>query len=252
MRLLIPQNMFSAIFAMTLNDEMKENLSVVPSSLISKKLENGEGDIGFIPFMDLITHDDFYLSSKIAISFDGRLSTSYLYFTPEQKEINHLYLSGDVSSNEIILTKVLFSEKYNTDINFTLDTDPVEIGRKNYLIAGNVNFENENFKTGISFSDQVAELIDRPFVNFVAASKDENKLNEFNKMFGPIDQKIEKNLTNYLGKIGFDTELTGFINENYNSVYYDLTENEIEGMNELIKLVFYRQIINEIKELKLV
>lgn len=250
MKLVIPKNIFSAIFALSLPDEIKESIVVESSSLISREVKNGNADIGLMPTFDLLKNKDLFVSKKIGISFDGLLSNSYLHLIPGERSFTDIYINGDVSSNEIILAKILFAERFKSDVTIHLDTNPLEIGKKNYLIVGNDNMLDDNFKKGISFSDQVAELLDRPYVDFVLVSTDEEKLKSFTEKLDSWDKNIEENLETYLTKLDQNEDISEFIRLNFNSIYFEITENEIEGLHDLIKLPFYHGMIEEMVEVK--
>ena len=108
MKISIPQNIYSAIIAMQLPNKLKNNIEIVASSLITQNIKNDTADIGLIPIMDLLKNHDFYVSKKTAISFDGELSNSYIYYGEELENKTDVYLRGDVSSNEIIISKMLY------------------------------------------------------------------------------------------------------------------------------------------------
>ena len=106
------------------------------------------------------------------------------------------------------------------------------------------------FEKGISFSDQIAEMLDNPYVNFVLAAKDEGKLKEFTDKLVEFDKHIEDNIETYLDKINESTEVSEFIRLNLNSVYYEITENEVEALSDLIRLPFYHGMVEELFDLK--
>jgi len=249
MKLIIPKNIFSAIFALSMPDNIKDSISVEPASLISRELENGNADVGLMPSCDLIKHKDLFVSKKIGISFDGLLSNSYMHLQPAVQSFEDIHLTGDVTTNEIILTKILFAERFNSQITIHLDTKPAELGTKNYLIVGSDNYLEDNFNKGISVADQIAEMLDKPYVNFVLASKDENKLKDFTDRFNNWDKKIEDNLETYLAKINESEIVSEFIRLNFNSVYFEITENEIEALHDLLKLPFFHGMTDDIVEL---
>ncbi len=107
-------------------------------------------------------------------------------------------------------------------------------------------------QNGVSFADQFAELIDYPYVNFVLASTSEEKLKDFTSRLGKIDENITSKLDTLIDKLGIDTKLKTLIQDNKESVYFDLTDNEIEGLNEQIKLAYYHRIIEDIFEVNFV
>ena len=85
MKLIIPKNIYSALFALSLPDELKDSICVESSSLISREVKNGNADIALMPSLDLLKNNDLFVSKKIGISFDGLLSNSYLHLVPESK-----------------------------------------------------------------------------------------------------------------------------------------------------------------------
>jgi len=252
MNIAIPQNFYAALFAISLSDSEKENVIIKPSSMIAQELENGNADVALLPSCDLLKHKDLFVSKEIGISFDGALSPAYIYFKPDQHDLKELYIRGDVSTNEIILTKILFSERYNSEVVIHLDTEELDFENKNYLIVGNENLENDRFKNGVSFSDQMAALLDFPYVNFVLVAKEEEKLKEFVSGKSSYDKVLEDKLDDILSKVDLGKSVSDYILENFNSVYYEMTPNEHESLHELIKLVFYHGISDEIIDLKLV
>ena len=252
MNLEIPKNIFAAIFALSLPDSKKPNITVNSSSLISQNLEQDKIDLGLIPSFDLVKHKELFVSRNVAVSFDGILSNAYFYFIPGQEDFKEIFLNGDVSSNEIILSKILFKERYNKDVKITLDSQPFKPNQKNYCLIGNENFESENFRQGVSFADQTVALIDYPYVNFVLASKSQEKLQQFTDYTKEWDKKIEDSIGEILSEIDFSEEVNAFIRNNLNTVYYEMTKNEEEGLNELLRLPYFHGIIGDIIEVKYV
>ncbi len=250
MKFYIPQNLYAAIFSLWLPEELKGSVAVLPSSLISERLKTEPESIALLPSMDIPKIEGVRISRKLAVSFDGQLSNSYLYFIMGQDNLDTLYLKGDISTNEIILTKILFLEKYGIDLNIVLDTSETTPGEKNYLISGNENFDYPEFSNGISFSDQVADLIDYPYVNYVLASTNGTAIKNFTDGLTEVDKKIEDNLEKILENLMIKPRFKDFIRNNFDSVYYDLTENEVTGLNDLLRLPFYQGIFEEITELK--
>ena len=254
MKLLIPQSIYSAIFAMTLNDEMQSSTIVKPASMIAQELENSTDAIGLMPSCDLYKHKNLFVSRRGAVSFDGVLSNSYIYFSPEQEKFDDIYLRGDISTNEIILSKILFAERYETDVNVNLDTSTgkPDFSERNYIIAGNENLDYEPFEAAMSYSDQISALLDAPYVNFVFASNNESLLADFNANFENIDQTVEDNIVQFLEKVDLVESLRQKIISGLNSVYYEMTEVEAESLNDLLRLPFYKGIFKDIIDVKFV
>src|SRR5512139_3472190 len=102
----LPQNIFSTVLLSEIEDKAALDFEFHPSSLISKKLSNDDSSVGLIPTMDLVTNKDLFVSSEIGISFNALLSNSYIHFKEEQETIDELLMKGDVSSNEVILSRI--------------------------------------------------------------------------------------------------------------------------------------------------
>ncbi|MCL4548479.1 MAG: hypothetical protein M1495_07920 [Bacteroidetes bacterium] len=251
MKLIAPKNLFTSILAEAI-DKNELELFFVEASLIGKELEYNTSAIGLIPSLDIINHRNLFVSSKYAVSFDGMLSNSFFYFHENERAFEKITLRGDVSLNDIILTRILFSERFSSQVEITLDTGKVPAKGKDYLVVGDENYSLWDFKNGISFSDQVAEMLDFPYVNFVFASPDKEALTNFNNLIGNIDQTIEEKIDDILKQISLGEEAKSFLKENIDSIYYEMTSNETEGLNELIKLLFYHGIIEDMFDIKFV
>ncbi len=251
MKLITPKNFFTSVLAEAINKNELE-LFFVEASLIGKELEYNTSAIGLIPSLDLINHRNLFVSSKYAVSFDGMLSNSFFYFHENERRFEKITLRGDVSLNDIILTKILFSERFSSQAEITLDTGNAPTKGKDYLVVGDENYSSWDFKKGISFSDEVSDMLDFPYVNFVFVSPDQNSLNTFHELIGQIDETIEDKIDTILPILNLPDKAKSFIKENLDSLYYQMTSNETEALNELIRLLFYHGIIEDLFDVKFV
>lgn len=255
MKICIPQNYFAGIWALMLDDSDKTDLLIKPAPLLSQEISNSEDieDLYLLPSMSLVKNKDLYISQKCGVAFDGLLSNSYLYLRPDIHSFESILLRGDVSVNEILLTKILFLEKYDSEVEIKLDTSPApDFKNSDYLITGNGNLDADFINSGISYADQVAAFLNLPYVEYVLASRSEQSLMKFNEKYKAMDARLEDNIDDLLSKLNLDSVITDFIKMNLNSLYFEITENEIEGLNELLKLPFYHGMTKEISELKLI
>ncbi|MBN1299795.1 MAG: hypothetical protein JW995_01140 [Melioribacteraceae bacterium] len=252
MKIILPANIYSAILGLMLPDTVKENIEISASSLISNKLAEDKNSLGLLPSFELLSNPDLYVSGEIALSFDGALSNSYLYFMPDKNKFDKILMRGDVSSNEVLLSKIIFKERFELTPEIVLDTADINFDENNYLICGQDNNDFVNTYNGISFADQIAEFIDFPYVNYVLASYNSSMLTDTAALLKSIDEKIEDNIFTLLDKMSLPAQFSKYVAENIDTVYFELTENEKEGLGELLKLPFYHGMIEEIKELKFV
>lgn len=233
-------------------EQLKSSVTFKDAPIISQEIEKNNADLALMPSLDLIKHPDLLVSSKIALSFDGSLSNTYLYFVPNQNKFTDLYLNGDISSNEIILSKILFNEKYGSDVQIHLDTNKLEKIDKNYLLAGDINLINNRYTNAMSFADEISEMIFLPYVNYVAVSKNREALESFNKALKDMDAIIEDNIGSYLDTSNLTEESRDYIEGNLNSVYFEMTNSEVDGLKELIQMPYFHGIWDDMVDLKLV
>ena len=106
-----------------MEDKFKKNIIVKDSSLLTQELNFDEDAVALIPSLDLINQRDLKVSSKLGISFEGLLSNSYVYFNHTNDEISKIMLRGDISSNDVIMSKIIFQERYHIKPEIILDTE---------------------------------------------------------------------------------------------------------------------------------
>lgn len=250
-RLYLPQNIFCRILLSEIEDKSNLDVEFLPSSLIVKELFNHKDSLGLVPSMDLITNKDLFISSEIGISFNALLSNSYIHFKEEQETIDELFLKGDVTSNEIILSKILFREFYDVEIKTTLLNREVPDFNDNILIAGDENYEKELFLNGLSFSEEIVELINAPYINFVIASQSENVVKEFNLNYkSSFDKGHADNFNELLSK--FPQTSLDFISVNIQHLVFDFDEQDREGIKLLLQMPYYHALIKDMIDLKFV
>jgi predicted solute-binding protein len=250
MQLYFPDNIFTRVLFDGFIDELKEKANFLPSSILSKALTDNKSSAGLIPTLELITNKDLFVSKSTGISFAGQLSNSFIYYELGLKEIEKIKLAGDISSMEGILSKIIFKELYDSEIEIAIQ---IKLDAKisgNYLIAGDENFNNARFEKGISIAEEVIEIISTPFVNYVLASNDKNLLEECSSKLLPVLNKIEYNNSSFHENFNFKS--AEFIKENYNSINYTLDEQDVAGINELLQLPYYHGLIKDLIEVNFV
>lgn len=252
MRISLPGNLYTAILLLNLPDDFRDNTLIQKASLVTQDLLDDKCDIAIIPSLDLIKNESLFVSSKLALSFDGPLSNAYYRFPKKEIEIKNLYLRGDISKNEILTSQIVFKELYKTDLQIVLDTEKELKEVNNYLFAGNSIFDFNWTENGISIAEQVSELINLPYVNFIFVSKSEEKITELNNRIIKLDETIIQNMDSTLAKFNYDKNINHFLKENLDSVYFEMTDNEMEGLKELYKFSYFFKFVNDIFDIKFV
>lgn len=252
MKIIAPKNIYSSILLSALSTNTELEIIFKESALIAKELESNTSAIGIVPTLDLLKNQHLFVSSKAAISFDGILSNSYLYFAGSKIKPEKVFLRGDISLNEIILSKILFSERFSSQVEVSLESSVMPGIDRNYIIVGDDNHNFWNTEKGLSLSDQIAEMLDLPYVNFIFASPDKESLTDFNKLMDGLDIRIDDQINDYIKDLNYSEKTKSFVTSNLSTVYFEMTDNENTAVNELIKLVYYHGIIDDIFEVKFV
>lgn len=250
--LVFPNNLFTKKITASLPHELKKEVKYFASSLLTSEILKDKNLVGLIPTTDLIKNKDLFVSKRFGISFEGLLCSSYIYFKPGGEIIKEIKLSGDVSSLEVIISKILFKEIYNSNVEVKLITEVKNLKDSTYLLAGDKNFENELYKKGISFSEEMVELLFLPFVNYVLVSKDQKKLKEVEEELISAVPSIYKSFEKDKLDGQFSDDTKEFISSNISSLTLRLEEQDIEGINYLLQLPYFHGIIKDIIEVKFV
>ncbi len=250
--ILLPNLLYAKIFAKIIPQKYHANIKYKQSSLLSKELVNENTDIALIPSFDLLAHKNFFVSEKYGISCDGQLSVANIYYKTDSTEITDIGIYGDVTSNEIVLPKIIYSEKYGKQVNISLKKSEPNIGEDNYIIVGDTNFDAKYFNKGMSFAEEVTELINFPYVNFVLAAKDDIILKEFTDDIEHLNVDVELILSAILSDMKINLEVKDFITENFFSLFFEITESERYGLEEMLKLPFYKGLVEDMTEINFI
>ncbi len=252
MKLFLPQNIFTGLIAENLPDNLKNNIVYQPSSMLIQSLKKSPDAVALIPTTDIIQNKDFFVSKKSGLSFDGGLCNSYFYFIPDQKNVSEIGLAGDVSSVEVILCKILFKEIYNTDVGIKIITDDSKLDGLNYLITGDKNFQSDKFIDGISFAEEIIDTLNLPFVNYIFASAEKSSIEKINREFEELNSRLYDYVEADKHKITLPETVANYLKDNISSLIIDFDEQDLEGINQLIRLPYFHGLIKDIIEVNFV
>ncbi len=252
MKLYFPDNIFSRLIKEALPENLSREISFVPSAMAAGKIAGDSNSAGLIPTIDLIRHKDLFISKRFGITFEGSLCNSYIYFNTHEKNISELFISGDVSSMEVILAKILFEEVYESEVEIKISTDISKLSDKNFMLIGDENFDYKNYSSGISFAEEIEDAFSIPYVNFVFASSSDNLIRELNKQLENIGAVIYDKIESGDFGSGLPAESKKNIADNFSSFIFDLTEQDVEAINQLLQLPYLKGIVDDITEVKFV
>ena len=252
MEILLPDNIFARILSSAFDEKDAIHLHHFPAGLLSKKMNETKNAVGLIPTMDLVNNKELFISQSLGISFDESISNSYIYFNQKDKIVDEIVLAGDVSFNEGILTKILFSENYGVDVQLSFEKTNGGSSTKNRILVGDRNFIEGNLDSGISFAEEIIEMISAPYVNFVFASESEEALKKFHSKYQDVISKL--NPTEFFENAN-ETVMSSsrnYLMENLQHVVFDFDKHDLEGMKQLLQLPYYHGIIKDLIDVKFV
>lgn len=252
MDILLPDNIFTRILSSVFTEKEIVKLHHFPSGLLSKKINEIKNSVGLIPTMDLLNHKDFFVSPSLGISFDESICNSYLYFNREEKNLKEIVLAGDVSTNEAILTKILFSETYGIDVQLSFEKPNDKPSSKNRILVGDRNFIERKFEFGISFAEEMIELISAPYINFVFACESEEALKNFHSKYQDVISKLHPTEVFENTDETFTSSSKNYLTENFQHVVFNFDEQDLEGIKQLLQLPYYHGIIKDLINVKFV
>ena len=252
MDILLPDNIFVRILSSVFTEKEMVKLHHFPSGFLSKKINEIKNSVGLIPTMDLLNHKDFFVSQSFGISFDESICNSYLYFNREEKNLKEIVLVGDVSTNEAILSKILFSETYGIEIQLSFEKPNGGSSSKNRILVGDRNFIEGNFESGISFAEEIIELISAPYINFVFVSESGEALKEFHSKYHGIISVLNPTEVFENTNETFTSSSKNYLIENFQHVVFNFDEQDLEGIKQLLQLPYYHGIIKDMIDVKFV
>ena len=252
MKLIFPNNLFSRLIIDNLPKNPDNESAFYPSSLIVSEVKKNKSAVGLIPTLDLIKNSDLFVSKSFGLSFEGSLCNSYIYYNSSQKEISEITLYGDLSSVEVLLCKILFKEMYDSPVEIKITAKEKELSHINHMIVGDKNFDKEKYLSGISFAEEMVEVLALPFVNYVFASSEKASIEKLNGILSSISNSIYDSAESNNFCEHYPENTKSYFRENIPSLIFNFGEQDLEGINQIIRLPYYHGIIDDIVEISFV
>ncbi len=242
----LPDNIFTNMLASSFPREFY-SFYYLSNSEILKSLINEQIDLAIIPSLEIQNENKIYVSRKLGIAFDGPLSDDYLYYVKDT--LNVLKIAGSVSLNEILLSKIIFKENYDTEpIQEVLPSVPSSFS-ENFLVSGDENFTLGIYQKGDSFAEHVSDFIDTPYLKYIVVSLHKENIEMLHQNTFNPEAEIEVTFPSILKSLGYNEKIIDFVKQNFDGIYFEQTENEINGFEEMRKLPFYYGYFEEVKDI---
>lgn len=221
-----------------------------PSAVLAGKISSGELDAAFIPSLYLLQNEEVLVSSKIGLSFEGFASQSFMKFTKlEEGEKADISVAGDQSIQEPLIVEIILHELYGIESRFHLKSVKDALKDDNAVLTGDAALNAEYHEQGLSLSEELYEISELPYLNFVLAAKDAEKGKLVEKYFAERAEQFYEMIEGE-NEFGLDEKNRSFMRENVQGTVIDLDEADIEGLNNLLRMIFYKGLSQDIRELK--
>ena len=229
----------------------------IPSSL-SNLLNMGVIDVGMVPIFDYFKNENYRIIKGIGIGSKGKVRSILFYMKKDIRKIENIGLdiSSSTSSN---LLRILLSKKYNIKPRYiTVDfglTSAKEIIKNidSFLLIGDnaLNLEFDGLKC-LDLGEEWYNWTGLPFTYAVWMTRKDIKIPNLDKQLlelkeyglNKIDEIVEESVNHY--------HFTKKECREYftNNIKYDLTDEEIKGINLFYKFAQELKLSNPNKELK--
>lgn len=247
MQILSPNNLVSKLAISTLPKYL-QNSTLFFSEEILLNSVNSSDNLVLVPTNQLLIYPHLYVSRRFGVSFEGDFSNAYIYYSKSDDVVKDVYLKGEYASVEKMIAKIVLSEFYDLDVNI-IEINELNEQTQNYILVGDENFTESNIFKGISLGSQVVDLLELPYVNYVLVSRDEKSIREFNKSADDISDFIDLGFVENCIKTD---KVSEYIKNNLASLVTKFNENDLQGIEELIRLPYYHQIIDDIVEVRFI
>ncbi len=253
MKILFPQNVFSSMLVESLPQELADQISYVESARLYNELEHDNCDAALIPTLELIKNKDLFVSKKMCMAFYSYVCNSFVYFAPDQQELEKVSVMGDMSAHDVLIAKYLFAEMYGKEIEINLLTEKHDSSlEKNLCVVGDKNFTDMQKSSALSIAEEISEMTSFPYVNYILASKSGVTLSEIESKIDDLNVSFDENLEKIMAILSLPPEAKELIEEQSGSFSFNVGENEEHGINELLRLPYFYGTINDIIEVKFV
>ena len=231
----------------------KAGLFIESTAVATQQILNNECAAALIGPIDYARNSsDFslYGSASIASRDDSR--TIILCLKRDIRKIATIAI-GSVSSSDIVLTKIVLSEKFEQEIAvvpFIGAVDEMLSKADAALLCGDAVLTSGWDGPRLDIVDEWTDMTDLPFVHLVCASRKEHHNTEIHKLLRTSQEKgissLDQVAASALRALPVPVEVVEAQLERYS---YGFNPDTREGLNEFFRYAFYHGIIPDVPEL---
>ena len=230
-------------------------LSFESAGINTERLLQDELDAGFIGPIDFARNSsDFglYPSLGVASRYDSR--TVVLCLHQNLRKINSVAI-GVVSSSDIILAKIILSEKFEQDVTIVPMLGSVEqmLSKADAaLLAGNAALSSPWNGPKLDLVDEWTDMTELPFVHLMCAARKEKQKKEIASLLLSSQKKgaalLSQIASQHAGSFTFPAEVLQGQLERYE---YGFGEEARAGLGEFFRYAFYLGILPDVPEIEM-
>lgn len=221
----------------------------------TERILNEECDAALIgPVEYARNSSDFSLYPSIGVSSRGESRTSVLCVNNNIRKISSVAI-GVVSSSEIVLAKIILSEKFEQEISFVPVIGSVQqmLSKADAaLLTGNALLSSTWEGPKLDLVDEWTDMTDLPFVHHCCAARKEKQRSGLAALLLSSQQKGVGSLSLIAREQSKALSLTAEILEQQLERYaYGFDEEAREALGEFYRYAFYLGILPDVPEINI-
>ena len=229
-------------------------LSFESSGVNSERILNGECDAALIgPVEYARNSSDFSLYPSVGVSSRGESRMSVLCLNRNSRTIGSMAV-GAVSSSEIILAKIILSEKFEQEVVVVpvLGSVPEMLSKADAaLVTGNALLTSTWAGPTLDLVDEWSDMTDLPFVHLLCAARKENYTKEIADMLVASQEKGAASLSVIAAREARGVSLSAEdLEERLGHFTYGFDDEERESLGEFFRYAFYLGIFPDVPEIE--
>ena len=219
----------------------------------TERILNGECDAALIgPIEYARNSSDFSLYPSIGVSSRGESRSIVLCINRNIRKISSIAI-GVVSSSDIVLAKIVLSEKFEQEISFAPVIAPVEqmLAKADAaLLSGNAALNQSWDGPRLDLVDEWSDMTDLPFVHNLCAARTEKNLSVLSSLLISSQEhgthSFERIASDQSKALSLPPEL---LEEQLERYSYGFGEDVREALGEFYRYAFYLGILPDVPEI---
>jgi len=218
----------------------------------TERILNEECDAALIgPIEFARNSSDFSLYPAIGVSSRGESRTSVLCVNQNTRKISSIAI-GVVSSSDIVLAKIILSEKFEQEISFVPVIGPVEqmLSKADAaLLTGNAVLASTWVGPTLDLVDEWSDMTDLPFVHDCCAARKEKQRSAVAAFLLSSQEKGARSLSRIASEQSRALSLPAEALEQQLERYsYGFDDEAREALGEFYRYAFYLGVLPDVPE----